>query len=93
MSDYDPEKRRHHWAKTREDERKKILAVRIRFTCARCGGKFHVPDSFETNDDDGAREFVRLGGNTVCTACAPRRHRRMDGISVDAIAPGMRFAK
>ena len=93
MPDYDPDARRRHWAKTRVEERKKTLAVRIRFVCARCGGKFHVPDGLETNDDDGARRFVRLGGREFCEECAPRRRRRMYGISVDAISPGMHFTK
>lgn len=53
------------------------------FTCAMCG------DTFETPDVEGRgchaqrrgvkmRRFVRLGGRTVCAACAAKRFRRRE---------------
>ena len=46
-----------------------------RFVCARCGGKFVLPDSLGEQSSK-RRAFVMLGGRKVCEVCARARFKR-----------------
>lgn len=56
-------------AKPREGER-------VKFTCAKCGGHFTVPDSSAGQQQGGFRSMVRIGGAAWCEACAKARFPR-----------------
>lgn len=77
-----------HNAHERE-RRKRRRQERPRFTCARCGQEFFIPDSpISKCDARRTRSFVRLGGATVCEVCARARFRRkynVWGMNPDAI--------
>lgn len=70
------ERERAYAAGVRERER----AIIPRFTCANCGGVFEVPDQPGQGCNVGGRirkrQFVRIGGRTVCENCAAKRFRR-----------------
>ena len=48
---------------------------RIRYTCAKCGGEFVLPDSLGEQSSK-RRAFVMLGGRKVCEVCARARFKR-----------------
>lgn len=86
-----PEEREARKAKERE-RRKQKRRERPRFTCARCGQEFFIPDSpISKCDARRTRSFVKLGGVAVCEVCARERFRRkynVWGMNPDAIPTG-----
>lgn len=94
MNDTDPNLRRRE-ADRRSRARKRALelAESIRFTCAICGGRFMAPDAAGVHHElhERRRQFVRLGGRTVCAVCAEKRFSkrsyRYGGVCAETFVP------
>jgi hypothetical protein len=63
-------------AEAERQRRAEERAIRLRYTCGKCGRTFAVPDSSIAPVTDAARAFVVLGGRRVCEVCARSRFPR-----------------
>ena len=64
----------------------------IWFVCAKCGGRFRVPEHPGSHRPD-ERTYTRIGGQVYCTPCARHRHHRsydLSGLLGERLVPNPR---